>query len=32
MASKVSAELVLKGSEGIKKVWKDNPTLKLGKD
>ena len=32
MATKVSAEAVLKDSEGIEKVWKDNPTLKLGKD
>ena len=32
MATKVSAEVVLKDSEGIEKVWKANPTLKLGKD
>jgi len=31
-ASRVSADAVLKDSEGIEKVWKDNPTLKLGKD
>jgi uncharacterized protein with von Willebrand factor type A (vWA) domain len=32
MATKVSAEQVLKDSKGISKVWKANPTLTLGKD
>ena len=32
MATKVSAELALNDSKGIKKVWEANPTMKLGKD
>ena len=32
MATKVSAEVALNDSKGIKKVWEENPTMKLGKD